>query len=105
MGHLDQRHQDLPELRLKLVQQTNTQKKYVQLDHLQTTLGVINAGISFPQLEAAHNPHVSDVVLGDRAVSVFGGQGSGGFKDSILVWSLVLLLLLLGDKQNHHMSS
>lgn len=40
------------------------------------------------------DPHISDIVLGNSAVSVACGQAGGGFKDSIFVWSFVVLFLL-----------
>lgn len=45
--------------------------------------------------------YVSDVVLGDSAVSVAGGQASGGLQDSFLIWSLVILLLLTDREESH----
>lgn len=46
--------------------------------------------------------YISDVMLGDSAVCVTGGQAGGGLQDGIFIWSLVILLLLT-DKEETHM--
>ena len=43
--------------------------------------------------------HISDIVLGNSAVSVAGGEVAGGFKNSIFVRSFVILFLLWKKKR------